>query len=452
MPIPVTCGGCGKSLKARDSFAGRAVKCPQCGHGITVPLAEEDTITYTLEAEPAPAPAGSSADSNPGQGTTESDTATNRPRKRARKRRARARASAPDAPPWLRHLHWLLALALIPLAVSLLYEGSAKRDFETRLAETLAKAPPEVKEQVQERLSNLRRGGDDLEELFDVLPGQRLAGAALPRQSWMHWVFATASALLFMSFFVFLGVDGSADPLPLLGIGLFTATIGIMLLLSIQVIAVLSPLFLFCGPASIFFLLLKFIAFSYWAALDPANGFLLSFLGFTCGVGFCEEVCKVLPLLWFTRARSHGTWRGAFLWGLASGAGFGISEGISYASSYYNGIGGLDIYAVRFLSCVALHAVWAGVVAITLQQNRGLLEQDTWLEFFAALFLIVGVPMVLHGLYDTFLKKEMNAAALGVAVVSFLYLAYLISHLRGSQEDDDETPTIDYLHYGTKLA
>jgi hypothetical protein len=29
--------------------------------------------------------------------------------------------------------------------------------------------------------------------------------------------------------------------------------------------------------------------------------------------------------------------------------------------------------------------------------------------------------MVLHGLYDTLLKKELNGAALGVAIVSFLF-------------------------------
>jgi RsiW-degrading membrane proteinase PrsW (M82 family) len=44
---------------------------------------------------------------------------------------------------------------------------------------------------------------------------------------------------------------------------------------------------------------------------------------------------------------------------------------------------------------------------------------------------VVAVPMVLHGLYDTLLKKELNALALGVAVLSFLFLAFQISRLRG---------------------
>jgi hypothetical protein len=36
------------------------------------------------------------------------------------------------------------------------------------------------------------------------------------------------------------------------------------------------------------------------------------------------------------------------------------------------------------------------------------------------------MPMVLHGLYDTLLKKDYSVGALVVAVVSFVYLAGLI--------------------------
>jgi hypothetical protein len=45
------------------------------------------------------------------------------------------------------------------------------------------------------------------------------------------------------------------------------------------------------------------------------------------------------------------------LWGMASGIGFGIAEGIMYSGRYYNGVAGADIHYVRFLSCVALHAI-----------------------------------------------------------------------------------------------
>jgi hypothetical protein len=92
---------------------------------------------------------------------------------------------------------------------------------------------------------------------------------------------------------------------------------------------------------------------------------------------------------------------------------------------------------VRFISCVALHALWTGSVGITLNQKQELIQGEmNWYEYIPRLFVIVAVPMVLHGLYDTLLKKEMNAGALAIAVLSFLYLAFQISRLHGT--DDKE--------------
>src|SRR5262249_20877134 len=157
----------------------------------------------------------------------------------------------------------------------------------------------------------------------------------------------------------------------------------------------------------------------------PENGFFLSFIGYTCGVGLCEEVVKALPLFWIYRRGTEQTWRGAFLWGLASGAGFGIAEAIMYSGRYYNGIHGPEIYLVRFISCVALHALWTGSVGITLNQRQHLIQEDiSWYEYIPRVVLIVGVPVILHGLYDTFLKKDINAGALAVAIGSFLWLAF----------------------------
>ena len=185
------------------------------------------------------------------------------------------------------------------------------------------------------------------------------------------------------------------------------------------------------------FWVLKFIAFSYNAAADPSNGFFLSFLGYTLGVGLCEELVKAIPLLLHYRQPSDQSWRGAFLWGLASGAGFGIAEGIIYSSNHYNGIAGPGIYVVRFISCVALHALWTGSVGITINQRQALIQQEmAWYEYIPPIFLMISVPMVLHGLYDTFLKKELNGAALGVAILSFVFLAFQIYRLHGA---DDET-------------
>jgi hypothetical protein len=60
--------------------------------------------------------------------------------------------------------------------------------------------------------------------------------------------------------------------------------------------------------------------------------------------------------------------------------------------------------------------------------NQELLSGEMdWGDGLLKLLKIQGVPMVLHGLYDTLLKREMNAAAFVTALASFAWLAFLIS-------------------------
>ena len=118
--------------------------------------------------------------------------------------------------------------------------------------------------------------------------------------------------------------------------------------------------------------------------------------------------------------------------GLASGVGFGVSEGITYSSDFYNGYQTGGIYVVRFVSCVALHAIWSASVGITLYNRRAYITHMAgWADWGKELVIVVAVPMVLHGLYDTMLKKEMNGSALVTAVVSFAFMAWLIEKARG---------------------
>jgi RsiW-degrading membrane proteinase PrsW (M82 family) len=266
-----------------------------------------------------------------------------------------------------------------------------------------------------------------------------VSGALFPRSSWAHWGLAAAATVLFLAFMMFLASDGSAQPIHVLVVGLITATLGVGFLLLVQMLAALTRGFVLIGGSvvALLFYVLKFIAFSYDAASDPDNGFFLSFLGFTMGVGLCEELVKAIPLFWRRNEDGGSTWRGLFIWGLASGAGFGIAEGIIYSSRYYNGISGPGMYAVRFLSCVALHAIWSGSVAITLYLKRDMFNHiDMWHDWIGPVLFVIGMPMILHGLFDTCLKKDLNAAALVVALLSFGYLAFLNSRLRGT--DDEE--------------
>ena len=155
----------------------------------------------------------------------------------------------------------------------------------------------------------------------------------------------------------------------------------------------------------------------------------------------------MLPLIRHFRCEATLDWRGAYLWGLASGVGFGISEGITYASNYYNGIQTAEVYAVRFISCVALHAIWSGAAAIMLfgRQHlvKGRIEGAAGiLEFLLYLLTIVAVPMVLHGFYDTLLKKEMNDLAFFVAAASFGWMAFQVERLRRVELQPQRLPTV----------
>ena len=48
---------------------------------------------------------------------------------------------------------------------------------------------------------------------------------------------------------------------------------------------------------------------------------------------------------------------------------------------------------------------------------------------------VLGVPMILHGLYDTLLKKDMHMYALLSAIASFAYLAFLIEWAKRREDE-----------------
>jgi RsiW-degrading membrane proteinase PrsW (M82 family) len=232
---------------------------------------------------------------------------------------------------------------------------------------------------------------------------------------------------------LFFSVERS-HPAHLFGVGLFTGTVGIIFLFIVQ----------FCaqfrlnriggrGWFALLMLIFTFIGWSYSSALDPESSFLLSAFGFTFGVGLCEEFTKAIPLFFYFQRDAKMGWRWACLWGLASGIGFGVSEGVMYSARYYNGISGPDIYVVRFISCVALHAMWSASVGIAIARNLEAYERVEDAGHFGLFMLrIIAVPMVLHGFYDTLLKKDMNGWALAVALASFGWLAMQIELARAT--------------------
>ncbi|WZO98557.1 PrsW family glutamic-type intramembrane protease [Isosphaeraceae bacterium EP7] len=431
MAITFECG-CGKVLKARDELAGRKARCPQCGTTLPIPQPEavafdpEPDLTYSLhEDEPSHRPATPSTyQPSPQAETRTSRSRTPSPQPAATKARARAGGESS----LLEYSYLLLAFALIPLVISLLSKED-KSDIQDRFTQTVQKATPEEQKRIEGALSNVELSLDDA---IAVLPGHKLDGAHLSRDTSAHWVYAAIATVGFLLLIgLFFSVE-RAQTLHLLGIGAFTGTVGVIVLLLVQ----------FCsnfrlrrfggrGVFMIIMLILTFIGWSYDSANDPDSNFLLSALGFTFGVGLCEEFAKAIPLFFYFKRHAEMGWRGACLWGLASGVGFGISEGIMYSSRYYNGISGFDIYLVRFVSCVALHAMWSASVGIAISRNVDHYEHiDDAGEFGLFMLRVMAVPMLLHGFYDTLLKQDMNAGALVVALLSFGWLAWHIELAR----------------------
>ena len=222
----------------------------------------------------------------------------------------------------------------------------------------MEKAAPEQAERIEAVLAK----GEELtkDELFAVLPDGKLFGAHLSQSTMVHWVYAAVATTGFLLLILLMFSVERSNPLHLLGIGLFTGTVGIVFLLVVQFCSQIDIRSLRVrGWFGLILLILALIGWSYRSALDEDSNLLLSAIGFTFGVGLCEELTKAIPLLFYYNRFATMGWRGACLWGLASGIGFGVSEGIMYSADSYNGIAGAGAYVVRFISCVAIHAMWA---------------------------------------------------------------------------------------------
>ncbi len=315
----------------------------------------------------------------------------------------------------------LFAFTLLPLVISLV---SHEDNIAERLHRTLEKNPDIISrlQQFDHEPSN--------KELLNLFPEGKLEGAHLPVDTWWHWIYAAEAAAVFAILLVFLFPCGNTCPKQAFLIAAATASGGIVFLISLQLIAACSPLMVGGGIFFLIALILNIIAFSYTAALDPNTSFLLSFIGFTLGVGLCEELTKALPVFFHVRSKSSLNWQGVCYWGMASGIGFGLAEGIIYCSDFYNGVADSYAYLTRFFSCVALHAIWSSAAALMIWRCRQRVEAAGEHSFFLVMLWVLLVPMVLHGLYDTCLKREMHIAALATALASFAWLFFLVEITR----------------------
>jgi RsiW-degrading membrane proteinase PrsW (M82 family) len=474
MSIRVDCHSCGAAIQAADKHAGKKVRCPKCETVLEIPErpakkeanldfdvlpdlppvappAPKTTFVPTAgkskspsKPKPKPEPEdefgdelyGSSSkskadDEDDWTSTLDSDDlggeVIREPKSKPKKKKKSPaeRLEAIQGPKWRQNLYWALLLALIPLCLHGALQGRPvhERYNETIVVHKLDSDPVDDENSL---------GLAEAHELAMLTPDHKLEGALLAVDTWLHWLFAALSAATFLGLFVMMWPQAEAGTVKLITIGLITGTVGIFLLLTFQFLAIWTMGFNIRGRSVIvlLFYIVKFIGFSYRCALDPDNGFLLSFMGFTCGVGLCEELCKAIPVAIYLNSTEKPSWRGACLVGLASGVGFGVSEGITYSSDYYNGLFEGWIYVVRFVSCVALHALWAGAAAVLMYHNQDYISELSWENILGFIAFYLLIPMVLHGLYDTLLKKEMDVGAMLIAGVSFGWFAFMVTRSR----------------------
>ncbi|HEV2294406.1 MAG TPA: PrsW family glutamic-type intramembrane protease [Tepidisphaeraceae bacterium] len=432
MAIAFSCE-CGKRLKTPDDWGGRWVRCTACKRELLVPLPQSSDLGIDPEpvrAGPAPAPPPNWQPVQHVETTRPRPVIAAPPPELDRKERS-----------WRGFIFWLLLLAAVPLAVDAFTRDHG--DTLARLRQTI-EADPKLAETYghldDDELSESI--GADEDRFFSALPENRIRGALLPKSSLLHWGYAFIAGILFLGFVIIALPGLPARPLHLLLAGLFTGTLGVLLLTIIQVFG----MFCFCCLGAM-----------YLAALDPSAPFGASLLGHFLGVGLCEEMIKSLPVLWRIYRPDYCGWREACLWGMASGAGFGVSESIFYAANYYNGVEGPDIYVVRFVSLVAFHTMLSGSCAILLLRHQHHLEaEQDYFEWGITFMAIISIPMFLHGLFNTLGKKGYDLSQVGLWALSFAWLAYLIHSSRkresGLSRLTASGPAIVRTAHGTRVV
>jgi protease PrsW len=164
----------------------------------------------------------------------------------------------------------------------------------------------------------------------------------------------------------------------------------------------------------------RILPFSWLSDLTDSRHSIVRCLGFIFGVGLPEELCKSAAIFYIlNRAKKTGiSVSDIIFYGLMSGLGFGIYEGVSYqmgrnfsysssSSEYYL----LNI--IRLTSLPFLHAIWTGIAAYFLsfsflfpRRRKGLI------------LLAIGIPTILHAFYDIFALDTLGIllAVLSVAI------------------------------------
>jgi RsiW-degrading membrane proteinase PrsW (M82 family)/DNA-directed RNA polymerase subunit RPC12/RpoP len=430
VPIRFYCSNCGQKIKAQDDMPGMKIACPTCRDRQTVPKPSgtrksserKDILNLKLAERFDPNDFNNSVPTGyqgPHQALAPDDLSE--PLNEVVKQRT-TRGS----------FYFLFILGLIPLVMVILSEEdeSVIKRIERGIENELS---GDKRSKAKKSLEAARKGQASLDDVISHFPNKKLKTAWLPRDTDMHYYIAVVAAAGFIFFICTCLPKGFSRVPILLIIGSFTGIIGTGILLIIQSISMTGWGLILAGPYAI---IIFMIGIAYRLLLNPDINFVIALASYTFGVGLLEEVIKAIPIFVIFMGRSRMRWHECCAVGMATGAGFGISEGVVYSSSMYNGLAEMQMYLVRFISCVMLHAIWSASSALFLHRFQKLTHGNlTLMKALYRMLILISIPMVLHGLYDTFLTKQMEGMALAVALLSFGWLVLMVETARDKDGD-----------------
>jgi len=162
-------------------------------------------------------------------------------------------------------------------------------------------------------------------------------------------------------------------------------------------------------------------------------------------IGFPEEITKALVLFGIWRWWGVGTLRAFIFYGLLSGLGFGIAEGVGYQSGPYlaaatktHDYGGYYLESMlRLTSLPFFHAVWAGTGAFLIWFGARVPSARA-----GFITLAIVIPATYHGLYDALTDSHvvLSLIVVGISIVMlgiYVASARLFESWLGIPDDED---------------
>ncbi|WP_293913971.1 PrsW family glutamic-type intramembrane protease [Deinococcus sp.] len=228
------------------------------------------------------------------------------------------------------------------------------------------------------------------------------------------WALGSYFALLWGYVFWLIVQPGQVKRRNLGLVSVFTAVVGVALVLMLQRLPFISALY----------------QATDWT-FSPVR-----LIGFVAGVGVVEEAVKLLPVLWLAvKLRQIQTPREAAFYAGISGLAFGVAEAVSYSASYTTdnfyglayGVVGTGNYVLlevlRLISLPFLHCVFSAIAGYYL--GLSLLAPQRR----AALILLgIGLAAVLHGLYDFFAGRWLGIVVAATSILMF------VGYLRSAEQ------------------